>query len=160
MKNSALLISLLLVALIVNAQKDSLTASRFAGGLSAPELLHLGVNVDLGKSNQLGLNAGIGPTWGGIWPTVSAEHRLYFGNISTLTNRRKWFFRQSFTYFPAGENDRCLTLTGGADLRSKTRNRGWTIDAGIYILSQKYEDRRNMIFPALRFQYYSYFKKT
>jgi hypothetical protein len=152
-----LLLAFNLTTLIVPAQ-DSLTRTRFVIGLSGPELLHTGININLAKFSQVGLSAGIGPSWGEVWPTLNFEHRLYLGKINKFTQRKQWFFKQGATYFPAGDQA-ALTFTVGGDLKSKARERGWTIDAGIFILYQKDEDLENKIYPALRFQYYAYFKK-
>lgn len=140
------------------AQIDSLSKARFVVGLSAPELLHLGAAVDLGKSNQFGIAAGIGPSWGTVWPTLNLEHRFYLGRASEFTNRRRWFLKQGVTYFPAGDEG-AITLTIGADLNSKARNKGWTIDAGLFRLFPD-KDRYRNIGPALRFQHYVYFQKA
>lgn len=148
-----------LAILSLSAQTDTLTKTKIVIGLSAPELLHLGINVDLSKWNQLGISAGVGPSWGQAWPTLSLEQRFYFGNIGELTNRRKWFFRQSGTWFPAGKEG-AGTLTLGIDFKSKHPNRGWTIDAGVFDLFRNRRDYKNLLYPALRFQYYSYFKKS
>lgn len=156
----SLLLLLQLNVLILFAQEDSLTKTKFAIGLSAPELFHAGVNIDLTKYNQLGFSAGVGPSWGTVWPTLNVEHRLYFGKIMEATNRRRWFFKQGFTYFTAADDQSALTFTFGADLKSKARNRGWTIDLGAFILFQSDYDEKDKIYPALRFQYYSYFKKS
>ena len=145
---------------MVNAQADTLTKTRFVIGISAPELLHAGINIDLGKFNQVGFSAGIGPSWGTVWPTLNIEHRLYFGKYIESTNRRKLFFKQGATYFTAGENESAVSFSVGADLKSKARNRGWTIDLGGFILFQNYRDRQNKFYPALRFQHYNYFKRN
>lgn len=148
-----------LVFLSLSAQSDSLAKTRFVVGLSAPELLHLGINLNISKSSQVGFAAGIGPTWGGTWPTLNLEHRLYIGKINEFTNRKIWFVRQGGTYFTAGKEG-AATLTVGADFKNRHRNRGWTIDAGAFILFRNRLDYSNLIYPALRFQYYSYFKKA
>lgn len=160
MKKLFIILLFQITILIVAAQEDSLTKTKFVIGLSAPELLHTGVNIDLTKYNQLGVSAGIGPSWGSVWPTLNVEHRLYFGKIIQETKRRRWFFKQGFTYFAAEDDQSALTFTFGADLKSKARKRGWTIDLGAFVLFQSENDRENMIYPALRFQYYSYFKKS
>lgn len=147
-----------LSAISAGAQEDTLTRARFVAGLAAPELLHAGVNVDLGTRSQVGFQAGIGPSWGTVWPSLNLEHRLYFGRLQEQIRRRKWFFRQGLTYYTAGPEG-ALNLSLGADLRSKARNRGWTIDAGLFYLDPRAADRRNRLYPALRFQYYGYFKK-
>jgi hypothetical protein len=152
---------LMLVGLWVShalAQDMALTRTRFIAGLSAPELLHVGLGFDVTKYNQLGLSAGVGPSWGTLWPSLTAEHRLYFGKTKELTNRKQWFFRQGASYFPAGDEG-AGTLSIGADLKSKHRDKGWTIDAGIFFLYPRDRDRYYNSFPALRFQHYSYFRK-
>jgi hypothetical protein len=149
-----------IIALTVVAQEDSLTKAKFVIGLSAPELFHAGVNIDLTKYNQVGFSAGVGPSWGTVWPTLNIEHRLYFGKPVAETNRRRWFFKQGFTWFTAADDQSALTFTFGADLKSKASNRGWTIDLGAFILFQSENDGENMVYPALRFQHYSYFKKN
>ncbi len=158
MKHIFTIIVFSFTALLARTQMDTLTKTRIVIGLSVPELAHAGISFDLGKHNQLGMSAGIGPTLGGVWPSFNAEHRLYFGNLIEKTNRRIWFFRQGINYFPAGD-DVGVTLSAGLDLRSKRRNNGWTIDAGItYLLPGEWDRYRNS-FPSLRFQYYNYFKK-
>ena len=147
-----------LAALIVNAQ-DTLTKTRFVVGLSAPELLHAGITVDLGKTSQVGFSTGVGPSWGAVWPTLNIEHRLYFGKITESANRRRWFIKQGLTYFTAAESQSAVSFSVGSDLKSRARNRGWTIDLGGFILIQNNNDRKNLFLPALRFQYYSYLKK-
>jgi hypothetical protein len=154
------LILLHLSVLTGRAQADTLTKARFVIGLSAPELLNAGLNIDLGKSSQIGISAGIGASWGTVWPTLNIEHRLYFGKLSESTNRRKWFFRQGATYFTAAENQSAITFSVGADLKSKASNKGWTIDLGGFILFQSQRDRNNQIYPAFRFQHYNYFKRS
>lgn len=158
MKKLCLVLLFDLAILSLFAQTDTLTKTKFVIGLSAPELLHAGVNFDLSRWNQLGLSVGVGPSLGQAWPTVNLEHRLYFGTIGDLTNRRKWFFRQGGTWFPAGKEG-AGSLTLGIDLKSKHPSRGWTIDAGTFILFRNRRDYKNQIYPALRFQYYSFFKK-
>ena len=122
--------------------------------------MHIGANYDIAKISQLGFSAGIGPTWGGVWPTLNLEHRLYFGKANQITARKQLFFRQGVTWFTASDDDQfSLNFTVGGDLNSKSAKRGWTIDGGLLILFQDDVERKTMLFPALRFQYYSYFKK-
>lgn len=147
-----------LLASLSFSQTDSLTKTRFVIGLSAPELFHIGVNYDLASISQLGVTVGIGPTWGGVWPTINAEHRLYFGKIDPQKLRRKVFLKQGFTYYTAGDQN-AFSFSVGGDLRSKNRARGWTIEIGAFILKQDKRDRHNKMYPALRFQRYGYFKK-
>jgi len=145
-----------MAVLVSRAQSDSISRTRFVAGLSAPELLHIGVNYDLAKFSQLGFSAGIGPSWGGVWPTLNLEHRLYLGKTSQFTNRKQLFFRQGVTWFTASDNNQySLNLTVGGDLKSKSPKRGWTIDGGLLILFQDDTEMKTMVLPALRFQYYS-----
>lgn len=144
---------------LANCQVDTLSKSRFVVGISAPELLHAGVNVDLGTRSQVGVSAGIGPSWGTVWPTISLEHKLYFGAIRESTQRRPLFFRQSGTYFLSGRSQAAIALTFGGDLKSKSRHKGWTIDLGLFLLIQNYQDKENRFYPAVRFQHYGYFRK-
>jgi hypothetical protein len=158
MKKLGLLLIFQVMTLRGFAQDAGFTKTKFEIGISAPELLHAGVGFDVTSYNQLGFTVGVGPTMGGVWPALSAEHRLYFGNVQASTNRRKLFFRQGATYFPAGD-EAAGVLSLGIDLKSKKANRGWTIDAGYFLLFPRTEDRNRDSAPALRFQYYSYFKK-
>jgi hypothetical protein len=113
----------------------------------------------LGKTSQVGFSTGVGPSWGAVWPTLNIEHRLYFGKITESANRRRWFIKQGLTYFTAAESQSAVSFSVGSDLKSRARNRGWTIDLGGFILIQNNNDRKNLFLPALRFQYYSYLKK-
>ena len=159
MKKGCFVIFLSLIVLHTTAQSDSLGKMRFAIGLSAPELLHAGIGVNVSRSNLIGLYVGVGPTMGGVWPTLNAEHRLYFGKINESTHRKRWFFRQSFTYFTPDTDQKAIALTIGSDLRSKAVSSGWTIDIGGFILLQNELDRENKIYPALRFQFYGIGKR-
>jgi hypothetical protein len=160
MQKLCFFICLEITGLMVSAQMDSLTKTRFVIGISAPELLHAGVNMDMGKTNQVGVSAGIGPSWGTVWPTLNIEHRLYIGKLIEETGRKRWFLKQGATYFTAAENQSAFSFSVGADLKSKARNNGWTIDLGGFILFQSDRGRKNQFFPALRFQHYNYFKKN
>ncbi|KAA9332336.1 hypothetical protein F0P96_12725 [Hymenobacter busanensis] len=158
MKKLGFQVLLWLSTLGASAQDPAFARTKFVIGLSAPELLHVGVGIDATKYNQLGLGAGVGPSWGTLWPSLSAEHRLYFGKTQELTNRKQWFFRQGATYFPAGDEG-AGTLSIGIDFKSKRSNSGWTIDAGMFWFYPQDQDRYYNSFPALRFQHYSYFRK-
>src|SRR5687767_8639818 len=87
-----------------SSAQESLSKTRLVGGLSIPELLHLGIATQLTSSNMLGVSAGVGPTWGGLWPSLNAEHRLYLGPKNSATGRRQWFLRQSVSYYPSGQD--------------------------------------------------------
>lgn len=140
------------------AAQEPLSKTRILCGLSAPELLHLGVATQITRSNMVGISAGVGPTWGGLWPSVNAEHRLYLGPSNRTTGRRQWFLRQSVSYFPGGE-DVVFALTAGADLRSKRPGSGWTVDAGVWQLIPDEKGEQARYAPALRFQYYGLFRR-
>ena len=156
MKKTQLLVILLFLCLCGTAQHYSKT--RIVVGLSAPELLHLGLAAQLTPHNLLGVSAGIGPTMGGVWPSLNAEHRLYLGRTQAATQRKQWFFRQGISWFPAGD-DRAFTLSVGADLRSKRPGSGWTIDAGILQINAADKGESPLYFPSLRFQYYGLIRK-
>ena len=153
-------LALLILSIPDARAQDSLSKTRIGIGLSAPELLHVGIAHQLTSYNQLGVSAGIGPTMGGVWPSLSAEHRLYFGNRHPLTKRRQWFLRQGVSYYPAGD-DVAVTFTLGADLGSKKAGSGWTIDGGVFFLpsSEKDEWINSRLIPALRFQYYGLLRR-
>ncbi|WP_310992721.1 hypothetical protein [Aequorivita marina] len=158
----------LFCAFLMQAQQESLTKTRFVTGLSVPELIHLGANVDVGKRSQIGASTGF-LVFYGYHPTLSVEHRLYFSKLNDFTNRRNWFFRQSGTYLPSigdeigSDYQTALSLSIGLDFRSKSRKSGWTLDLGAFI-AFPHEDSTGsnsdtVIGPMLRIQYYSYFKK-
>jgi hypothetical protein len=86
MKYSIVIIAFLFLNLKVCAQKERISKARFITGLSGPELLHAGVTYRVANFSQFGLNAGIGPTLGGIWPALSLEHRLYDGKNNERIN--------------------------------------------------------------------------
>ena len=92
MKCFSFIIALLFFNLNLNAQVEKPGKTKFIAGLSGPELLHAGLTYRLANASLLGLNAGIGPSWGMIWSSVNFEHRLYVGNNSVKTNQRTWFF--------------------------------------------------------------------
>jgi len=164
MKNLLMLRLILLYLLTLSISTLALgqeqeNKARLAIGISAPEMLHFGLGIDISKSNQLGFYGGIGPSWGTIWTSLNVEHRWYFGNLSDATNRKKWFFKQGYSYYPKGD-DSIITLTIGKDLKSKNINNGWTIDWGLLYLigHQRGAGEPPAIFPALRFQYYGFIK--
>ena len=138
--------------------QDSLSKTRWVGGLSVPELLHLGMATRITPFSMLGISAGVGPTWGGLWPSVNAEHRLYPGARSANKGRKQWFLRQSISYFPSGK-DVVFAFTVGVDLRSKRSSSGWTIDAGVLQLRPDEKGEQARYLPALRFQFYGLFRK-
>ncbi|MEJ7912844.1 MAG: hypothetical protein WKF70_06800, partial [Chitinophagaceae bacterium] len=137
---------LLLVFLVwikpIRAQDSSKSATRLAIGIAAPELLHVAFGFDIGKINTLCFGAGLGPSWGTVWPTLNAEHRLYFGERQNFTNRKRGFFRQGVTRFTQATNETALSFTLGADLKSKSSGHGWTIDLGGFVLFQNQYEKR------------------
>lgn len=160
MQKANFLILLVFASSFASAQEDSLTKTRIVIGLAAPELIHLGFATDLGQRNQVGFSAGLAPSWGSVWPSLNVEHRFYFGGNSAATLKKKFFLKQGFTFFTADQDQKALTFTLGADLKSKARHRGWTIDLGAFLLLQNDMDRQNKLYPAIRFQYYAYTRKN
>ncbi|MEJ7692206.1 hypothetical protein [Daejeonella sp.] len=161
MKNLIVIIPILFLNLSVYAQQETISKTRFVVGLSGPELLHAGLTYRLANSSQFGLNAGAGPTAGGVWPAISLEHRLYIGKNDERSNQKTWFFRQGTTFFPSAVSSQqfTLNLTGGKDILFRNNQNGITIDAGIFYLPES--DRSSIIlvrslnlWPALRFEFY------
>ena len=157
-----LLLAVLLLLITTNSwsQKDEKPA-KLVAGIAGPELLHAGINYRAGNSNLLGLNFGIGPTSGGTWPTISAEHRLYFGKNHERSGMKSWFCRQGVTFFPSAKSSQQVSfnLTVGKDLPFKKAGNGFTIDAGVFYLNDSEESsiiliRSLNLWPALRFQFY------
>src|SRR5687767_3740495 len=133
MKSLIYFLLLIGVAPQVMAQEQGLKKTKMVFGLSAPELLHAGLTHRWADISLIGINAGLGPTMGGFWPALSAEHRLYFGKGSS-GRLPTWFFRQGVTFFPSGRTPQrtTLNLTFGKDLAFKNRRNGITIDAGVF----------------------------
>ncbi len=143
------------------AQKNEISKLKFVTGMAGPELLHAGVTYRIANSSQLGVCAGVGPTWGAIWPTLNLEHRLYFARNAKMTNKKMWFFRQGTTFFPSARRRQQFTLniTVGKDLPFKNFRNGITIDAGVFYLPESERSsiilvRSLNLWPALRFQFY------
>ena len=134
----ALVITLFFSSLNLCAQQDQISKTRFVTGLSGPELLHAGVTYRIANASQFGLSVGAGPSLGSIWPSISLEHRLYFGKNTETTNQKTWFFRQGTTFFPAAKSSQQLTLnlTVGTDIPFKNIKNGITIDAGVFYLPE------------------------
>lgn len=158
-------LSLLLIFVVSNlsafGQKDKIGNTRFVIGVSGPELLHAGFTYRIANASQLGINAGLAPTWGGVWPALSLEHRLYFGKNDQRTNQKTWFFRQGTTFFTEASSPQqfTLNLTVGKDIIFKNINHGITIDAGVFYLPENEESsiilvRSWDLWPALRFELY------
>ncbi|HEX5552578.1 MAG TPA: hypothetical protein VFX43_04955 [Chitinophagaceae bacterium] len=161
MKYSIVIIAFLFLNLKVCAQKERISKARFITGLSGPELLHAGVTYRVANFSQFGLNAGIGPTLGGIWPVLSLEHRLYVGKNNERINQKIWFFRQGTTFFPSARSSQqfTLNLTVGKDILFKNIKNGITIDAGVFYLPESESSsiilvRSLNLWPALRFEFY------
>jgi len=148
------------------AQYRNVTRTRILAGLSSPELFHVGINTDISKSSQLGINGGVFYSPGSSWPSVSLEHRLYLGKIDDVMGRKKWFFRQGITWFPSGD-DVIGTLSVGLDLKSRNNYKGWTVDIGLSGFISRpskadpyYEnDYRYRFIPAIRIQHFMYLSK-
>ena len=144
-----------------HAQQKKSDKTKFVIGVSGPELFHAGITYRVASISQLGVNAGAGPSWGSIWPSISLEHRLYVGQISERTNQRTWFFRQGTTFFPSAISSQqfTLNLTAGKDLIFKNNRSGITIDAGVFYLPESENSsiiliRSLNLWPALRFEFY------
>lgn len=133
----------------VQAQ-DSLSGTRFFIGLSAPELLHAGIDVQAGQRNRFAGIIGVAPSWGTVWTSLTIQHRFFLQKNAHGKNGTRWFTRESFTFFPAN-NDRAITLTCGAEWRSRKAGRGWQMDAGAFLLLKK---GQYLPGPALRFARY------
>ena len=86
--------SFLFSHLTLYAQHVEISDARFVVGLSGPELLHAGFTYRIANASQLGFNSEAGPSWGGVWPSISLEHRLYVGGNAARTSLRAWFIRQ------------------------------------------------------------------
>jgi hypothetical protein len=161
MKLITTLIVLICLQFNLYGQKVKISRTKFVAGLSAPELLHLGVTYRIANISLVGINAGLGPTWGGVWPGISLEHRLYFGKNKVKTNQKSWFCRQGTTFFPSGLAPQKFTfnLTLGKDILFKKGNNGITIDAGVFYLPHSEMSsvilvRSLSLWPALRFEFY------
>jgi hypothetical protein len=155
------LLLLLFSALNVCAQDANLSRTKFVIGLSAPELFHAGVTYRIANVSLVGLNLGVGPSYGTAWGAISLEHRLYLGKNSERTNLKTWFFRQGTTFFPQEDPPQqfTLNLTVGKDLLFKNRKSGITIDAGVFYLPDSEESSVSVseslsLWPALRFEFY------
>ena len=146
---------------VAYAQKEKISNQRFVMRLSAPELLHLGYSYRINNKSQIGVNTGIGPTLGGVWSTVSLEHRLYVGENDKRINQKTFFLRQGATLFPSARQRQkfSLNLTVGKDVVFKKKQNGITIDAGVFYLPDSERSSVGLVkslnlLPALRFQFY------
>ena len=161
MKVFLIIVTYLLVNVTLFAQPVRLSKTKFVAGISGPELLHAGLTYRIANVSQVGFNAGLGPTMGGVWTALSLEHRLYFGKNSETTNQKTWFFRQGGTFLPSAESPRqfTLNLTVGKDILSKRKKNGLTIDAGVFSLPESQESsvilvRSLNLWPAIRFEWF------
>lgn len=161
MKYSPVLLAIMLFHFTSFAQQEKSSKTRFVAGLSGPELLHAGVTYRVANISQLGINAGVGPSAGSLWTSISLEHRLYFGKNTDKINQKVWFFRQGTTFFPqAGSSQQfTLNLTVGKDLIFKNSHSGLTIDAGVFYLPESESSsiiliRSLNLWPALRFEFF------
>ena len=143
------------------AQKDIPPKLRIVAGISSPELLHAGITDRIANISQVGLNAGVAPSWGMVWTAISLEHRLYLGKNDTRINQKTWFFRQGITFFPAAESPQQFTLnfTVGKDIPFTKIKHGITIDAGVFSLPESENSSLILVkslnlWPALRFEFY------
>ncbi len=151
----------LLFCLSSQAQQQKISKAKFVVGTAGPELLHAGVAFRIANASQIGLNAGIAPSWGSAWTAISLEHRLYLGKNSEKTNQKTWFFRQGTTFFPSAKSPQQFTfnLTAGKDLLFKNNKSGITIDAGVFYLPESEESsiilvRSLNLWPALRIEFF------
>ena len=161
MKFVMAIVLLFLFSLNLAAQKETPNKLRIVAGLSAPELLHAGITYRIANISQVGLNAGIAPSWGMVWTAISLEHRLYLGRNDARLNQKTWFFRQGTTFFPPAESPQQFTfnLTVGKDIPFKNIKNGITIDAGVFYLPESENSsiilvRSLNLWPALRFEFY------
>jgi hypothetical protein len=151
----------MLFHLIVYSQENNPGKTRFVIGAAGPELFHAGVTYRVANINQLGLNAGLGPSLGSVWTAISIEDRVYFGRSDKRTNQKNWFCRVGTTFFPQAESPQRFTfnLTAGKDLLFKNQKNGITIDAGVFYLQDSEGSSIILIpsldlWPALRVQFY------
>src|SRR5690606_2858132 len=131
MKYFILFFVLMFLSIGLFAQEGGAGKTRLIIGLSGPELIHAGLTHRVANFSQFGLSGGAGPTWGGVWPTINFEHRLYIGSGSDLTTS---FVRQGTTFFPVAKKPQrfTLTLTIGKGLKFSDSNNGLTIDLGVF----------------------------
>jgi hypothetical protein len=147
------------------AQDEPVGKTRFLFGVGVPEFLHLGLSHKISPINQFGASLGVLPVWGGqAVVSVSAEHRLYFGPLSKVTNYKSFYFRQGLSYFPQGNTDpgSTLNLTIGKDFNFWTERNGLSLDLGIVYVGldrnpgSSYKLYDNNIGLGIRIQLYFY----
>lgn len=161
MKRFIVIILALIFSTNLFGQEKKTTKTRIVTGLSGPELLHIGVTYKLGNISQFGFNAGIGPSMGLVWTSLSLEHRLYFGKSNEKINYKTWFCRQGTTFYPSATKPQQLTfnLTLGKDIPFKKNKNGITIDFGVFYLADSEQSsiiliRSLNLWPALRIEFY------
>ncbi len=161
MKKLLVVFFALVFSINVDCQERKISKTRFVTGLSGPELLHAGVTYQLANVSQLGINGGIGPSYGQIWSAVSLEHRLYFGNTNEKINGKTWFCRQGTTFYPSAKKPAQFTfnLTAGKDIPFHNFKNGISIDVGFFYLADSEDSsiiliRPLNLWPALRFEFY------
>lgn len=163
MKSYILILISLCISYVAYSQ-DKFSKEGLVLGIAGPELLHIGFKYRITNTNQLGFSAGLGPTLGGVWPTLSLEHRLYLGKNAEKTGNKLWFFRQGITFFTEEtENSSrfAYNLTVGKDFPFKKVHRGCTIDIGVFIINDEdvFSGNRRRLWPAIRFAFYFQQKK-
>jgi len=153
--------ALLLFCSNIYSQATTPGKGRFVVGAAGPELFHAGVTYRIANINQLGFNAGLGPSSGSVWTALSLEDRFYFGRSDKRTNQKTWFCRVGTTFFPQAESPQQFTfnLTLGKDILFKNPRNGITIDAGVFYLQDSEGSSIILIpsldlWPALRIQFY------
>jgi len=92
--------ALLLFCSNIYSQATTPGKGRFVVGAAGPELFHAGVTYRIANINQLGFNAGLGPSSGSVWTALSLEDRFYFGRSDKRTNQKTWFCRWGRHFFP------------------------------------------------------------
>jgi len=161
MKKMLVVFVVLIFSININCQERKISKTRFVAGLSGPELLHAGLTYKLANISQLGLNGGIGPSYGQIWTAVSLEHRLYFGQTNEKINDKTWFCRQGTTFYPSANKTSqfSFNLTVGKDIPFRNFKNGISIDIGFFYLAGSEDSsiilvRSLNLWPALRFELY------
>lgn len=159
MKKILVVFLALVFSMHLSGQEENISKTRIIAGLSGPELFHAGITYRLADISQLGFNAGIGPSYGEIWPALSLEHRLYFGKNNDKIGYKTWFCRQGTTFFPSATDPSQFTfnLTIGKDIPFHNIKNGITIDFGFFYLNGSEDSsvilvRSLNLWPALRFE--------
>ncbi len=162
MRKLLVLILALIFSINLYGQEEKVSKTKIVAGISGPELMHAGITYRLANVSQLGFNAGIGPSYGQIWPAISLEHRLYFGKNNEKINYKTWFCRQGTTFYPSAtmsSQQFTFNLTIGKDIPFHNIKNGITIDLGVFYLADSEESsiilvRSLNLWPALRCEFY------